>query len=242
LPRRSGSIAERDSARLPPAPRRFGKERGWNNGGESGVLSAAEGIEAEPRLQLKPPRFTRGTAKFAFRERIPTMRSLSFCLSRITIALTAVFLTGLAQAATPATIAAPADAQVVETLAATGVQVYSCEYDDAHHLAWVFRSPLATLYDANGQAAVHHAAGPSWQADDGSRITGHVLAQSPSQTADSIPQLLLETKNAGGAGVLAQVRYVQRIDTAGGTAPTQPCTSEHQRGESPYFAHYVFLK
>ncbi|WP_118182429.1 DUF3455 domain-containing protein [Paraburkholderia phosphatilytica] len=170
------------------------------------------------------------------------MRSLSTCLSRSAVALTGIFIAGLARAAAPASIATPSDAQVVATMAATGVQVYSCEYDDAHQLTWVFKSPLATLYDTNGQAAIHHAAGPSWQADDGSKITGHVLAQSPSQTADSIPQLLLETKSAGSAGVLAQVRFVQRVDTAGGTAPTQPCTTEHQRGESPYFAHYVFLK
>ena len=147
------------------------------------------------------------------------MRSLSTCLSRSAVALTGIFIAGLARAAAPASIATPSDAQVVATMAATGVQVYSCEYDDAHQLTWVFKSPLATLYDTNGQAAIHHAAGPSWQADDGSKITGHVLAQSPSQTADSIPQLLLETKSAGSAGVLAQVRFVQRVDTAAARRP-----------------------
>ena len=125
---------------------------------------------------------------------------------------------------------------------ASGVQTYSCEYDAKHHLAWVFKSPLATLYDTNGQAVIKHTAGPSWQADDGSRIVGHVLAETPSDTARSIPQLLLETHGTGASGTLSSIRYVQRINTVGGLMPAGACTSEHQTGSSPYIASYVFYK
>jgi hypothetical protein len=145
-------------------------------------------------------------------------------------------------AATPAQVAAPAGAQVVASMIATGVQIYTCELDTSHQLHWVFKSPLATLFDANGQESVHHSAGPKWQAQDGSMIIGHMHAQTPSDTPNSIPQLLLDTKSTAGSGILSSVRYVQRLETAGGTAPTAPCTSEHEIGKSPYFARYVFLK
>ncbi|RDK00818.1 DUF3455 domain-containing protein [Paraburkholderia lacunae] len=145
-------------------------------------------------------------------------------------------------AAPLASVAAPPDTQVVASLIASGVQVYSCEFDASHQLGWVFKSPLATLYDARGQEAVHHSAGPQWQALDGSTIVGHVLAQAPSQTAGSIPQLLLETRSTAGSGELSVVRYVQRLDTEGGAAPAASCTTEHELGRSPYVARYVFLK
>jgi hypothetical protein len=145
-------------------------------------------------------------------------------------------------AATPASVAAPPDTQVVASLTASGVQVYACEFDASHRLGWVFKSPLATLYDARGQESVHHSAGPQWQAPDGSTIVGHVLSQAPSQTAGSIPQLLLETKSTAGSGALSAVRYVQRLDTMGGVAPTEDCATEHELGRSPYVARYVFLK
>jgi hypothetical protein len=128
------------------------------------------------------------------------------------------------------------------TLAATGVQVYSCEFDASHRLAWTFKHPDATLYDASGRPLVHHDAGPSWEAGDHSRIVGRAVAQAASQTPGSIPQLLLEAKSTGPDGMLSGVRYVQRLDTVGGAAPAGDCQAEHQMGESPYFAHYTFLK
>lgn len=128
------------------------------------------------------------------------------------------------------------------TLAASGVQNYSCEFDAQHRLGWVFKSPQAMLFDTSGHAAVRHGAGPSWEAEDGSKILGHVLAQQPSETPASIPQLLLETHATGASGALADVRYVQRLHTVGGLAPQAPCSTEHQIGSSPYLADYVFYR
>jgi hypothetical protein len=136
----------------------------------------------------------------------------------------------------------PPQAERVMTLVASGVQTYSCEFDAQHHLGWVFRSPHATLFDARGHAAVWHVAGPSWGAEDGSRIVGRVLAQRPSETLASIPQLLLETHSTAGIGTLSVVRYVQRVHTVGGLMPTAPCLTEHEIGSSPYFADYVFYR
>jgi hypothetical protein len=164
----------------------------------------------------------------------------------------------------------PVNARPYTSTTATGVQIYMCEYDGSHHLTWLFRNPQATLYDSLGRAVIQHEAGPSWQAHDGSRIVGHPIAQMASASAGSIPQLLLETtsddkgsdkgensgENSGGnsgensgensaansAGELSGVRYVQRLNTVGGGAPAQMCTTEHQIAYSPYFANYVFWK
>jgi hypothetical protein len=136
----------------------------------------------------------------------------------------------------------PPQAEQVMSTTASGVQNYSCEYDAQHHLGWVFTSPQATLYDAGGHAIIHHAAGPSWEAEDGSRIVGHVVAQTPSDTAASIPQLLLETRSTAASGELSGIRYVQRVKTVGGMMPVAPCSAEHEIGSSPYLANYVFYK
>ncbi|KAB2683641.1 DUF3455 domain-containing protein [Ochrobactrum intermedium] len=54
-------------------------------------------------------------------------------------------------------------------------------------------------------------------------IIGAVRAKAPSDTPNSIPQLLLEVKSKAGNGFLSSVRYIQRVETAGGAAPTAPC-------------------
>lgn len=136
----------------------------------------------------------------------------------------------------------PPQAERVLATTASGVQVYSCEYDAQHHLGWVFKNPQATLYDTSGQPLIRHAAGPSWEADDGSRIVGHVIAQTPSETAASVPQLLLETRSTAASGMLSAIRYVQRVNTVGGVMPASPCSTEHEIGNSPYIANYIFYK
>ncbi|MGF6595960.1 hypothetical protein P3T23_000667 [Paraburkholderia sp. GAS448] len=138
----------------------------------------------------------------------------------------------------------PADAQrTVASLTASGVQIYVCKRDQNNQLAWAFKSPQADLYDGSGKLVVKHYAGPSWEAPDGSKITGKVLQQAPNTgEPGSIPLLLLQATNAGGPGLLGSVRYVQRLNTRGGIAPPQPCTQEGQEGRSPYLADYVFLE
>nr|WP_232515149.1 DUF3455 domain-containing protein [Burkholderia ambifaria] len=38
------------------------------------------------------------------------------------------------------------------------------------------------------------------------------------------------------------MRFLQRLDTAGGTPPEPACSTEHALGRFPYFARYVLLK
>jgi hypothetical protein len=173
-------------------------------------------------------------------------RSMRFAIAgALSAVLAAMLAEPSAHAQTPAPAALqPADAtRVVASLAASGVQIYVCKRDAANQLAWTFKAPQAELYDAAGKLVVKHGAGPSWEAADGSRITGKVLqhAANPAD-ADAIPMLLLQATNAGGPGRLAAVRYVQRLNTHGGAAPAEPCTHEGDEGRSPYLAQYVFLE
>ncbi len=182
---------------------------------------------------------------------------IRFCINKLTVfvcdrntpKVTAAGLAGLivlpissAFADVPPSIAAPSDAQVIASMAAAGVQIYTCKADASDHLEWVFKEPSATLYDDTGQEAVHHSAGPQWRALDGSTIIGTVRAKAPSEEQNSVPQLLLDAKSTAGPGILSSVRYIQRVETKGGEAPAVPCKRANEIGRSPYFARYLFLK
>lgn len=154
----------------------------------------------------------------------------------------------LAACASPK-ISAPPDLQpsdgrgTIATLHATGVQIYQCKRAPDGRLSWSFVAPQATLSDTTGQLVVKHYAGPTWEAPDGSKVTGKVLRQMPNtQQPDSIPLLLLQATSTGGAGLLSKTRYVQRLNTQGGQAPAQACTQEGQETRTPYRADYVFLE
>lgn len=169
--------------------------------------------------------------------------STPFLLSTVLAAGSGIVLSGcIAPVAADTHSIDPPGATLVMSTTASGVQIYSCELDTHGHLGWVFRNPQATLYDANGAATIEHRAGPSWEAADGSRIVGHAIAQKPSETPGSVPQLLLATHSTGSDGLLSAITYVQRVDTAGGAMPARPCSAEHQTGRSAYFARYVFYR
>src|ERR687883_164325 len=53
-----------------------------------------------------------------------------------------------------------------------GVQIYACKGS-----AWTLVAPRATLYGPNGRRIGTHFAGPTWQAKDGSRVVGRVVAR-----------------------------------------------------------------
>ena len=129
-------------------------------------------------------------------------------------------------------------------LAAKGVQIYECRRVDGTQAAWLFIAPEAKLFDERGQLAGRHGAGPSWQAEDGSRIVGTVVAKIVPQDDDAVPWLLLHTRTTGGGGRFAGVTSVQRIHTAGGTTPARRC-DEKSLGRVervPYTADYVFFE
>lgn len=135
---------------------------------------------------------------------------------------------------------------VLQTLSATGVQIYECQTvkDRPAESEWFFTGPEAQLRDAQGRKVGTHFAGPHWQSNDGSRIVGAVTARAEAPRAGAIPWLLLKTRSAGPAGAFARVTSIQRVDTMGGLAPPAgDCTSARsgERRRVDYTADYVLF-
>ena len=160
------------------------------------------------------------------------------------IALTAFFLSGslisaTAQTSLPAAIAAPGETALL-TLHAEGAQVYECKTGPDGTLAWVFREPIATLFQ-DGKTVGRHYAGPSWEYSDGSAVVGQVAGTAPGQVAMDIPWLKLTVTSRRGNGVLSPVTTVQRINTVGGRL-NSACYKAGTYESVPYSADYVFLR
>jgi Protein of unknown function (DUF3455) len=69
-------------------------------------------------------------------------------------------------------------------------------------------------------------------------VKGKVIANRPASDGSSVPSLLLQAVPASGTGKLANVTYIGRTDTHGGSAPATACTGGEER--VPYKANYSF--
>ena len=135
---------------------------------------------------------------------------------------------------------AAAGETVVATFHAEGAQIYDCKADASGKLAWQFREPIATLL-REGATVGRHYAGPSWEASDGSAVTGKAVANVPGATPNDIPWLKLDVVARRGNGVLSGVTTVQRTNTHGG-AVGGTCDKAGSFYSAPYSADYVFLR
>jgi len=150
-----------------------------------------------------------------------------------------VMLLTAAAAQMPDAIAASGEG-VVATLHAEGAQVYDCKADANGKLAWQFREPIATLL-RDGTTAGRHYAGPTWEASDGSAVTGKAVANVPGTTPADIPWLKLDVIGHRGSGTLSSVTTVQRTNTHGGVV-NGLCDKAGTYFSAPYSADYVFLR
>jgi uncharacterized protein DUF3455 len=141
----------------------------------------------------------------------------------------------------PQQLQAPANEQLLLQVHAKGDQVYTCKNEPAQYI-WTLKAPDAQLFDKDGKPFGKHFAGPSWEASDGSRVTGKAVANAPSPDADSIPWLLVNIVSHDGSGVLSRATTIQRINTKGGKAPAAGCDASHagQEVRVPYSADYLF--
>ena len=144
----------------------------------------------------------------------------------------------------PTILAPPASSVLLFDLGARGDQIYACEADpdDATAFVWTFKAPEAELLNGRGEVVGTHFAGPTWQGQDGSAVVGAVLERADAPEAGAIPWLLLEAKEHAGSGAFSTITHVQRLDTAGGVAPTEGCDADHAGAEvrAPYTATYAF--
>ncbi len=143
-------------------------------------------------------------------------------------------------------VRAPADQALVFELAASGVQIYDCRVskDDSKKFEWVFRAPEAELFDSNGKKVGKHYGGPTWEASDGSKVVGEVVAKNDAPDANAIPWLLLNAKANAGNGRFTRISSIQRVATVGGKAPVKGCSDFQLGAEArvPYKATYNFYK
>ena len=89
---------------------------------------------------------------------------------------------------------------------------------------------------------MHHYKGPTWEATDGSKVLGTVVAQDAAPDPQAIAWLLLRATSNSGTGMFANVTSIQRIHTKGGKPPTQACGAAqlNQQIGTAYTAEYVF--
>jgi Protein of unknown function (DUF3455) len=121
-------------------------------------------------------------------------------------------------------IAAPTGSKFAMKLPAVGVQIYKCAQADGK-FNWAFVAPEADLFNEGGKLIGKHGAGPFWELFDGSKVNGSVAQREDSPRPGAIVHLLLTTKSTGGAGAVANVKHLQRVNTLGGVAPSAGCAA-----------------
>jgi hypothetical protein len=141
----------------------------------------------------------------------------------------------------PPALQPPVDERLILQLHGNGDQIYSCK-SESGQFYWTLKAPEAQLSDIKGQPFGKHFAGPTWQSNDGSRVTGKLLVSVDSPDAESIPWLLLKVASHSGSGILSRATTIQRLNTKGGKSPASGCDSDHvnQEVRVAYSADYLF--
>ncbi len=148
------------------------------------------------------------------------------------------------QADLPAAVQVPAGHKVVMETVGMGDITYECR-DKANApgmTEWVFVGPKAVLNDRSGkQVGTYYGPPATWEANDGSKVTGKQLAVAPAG-AGNLPLQLVQANPAMGAGAMTGVSYIQRVALKGGVAPATTCTtaSKGAREIVKYQADYIF--
>src|SRR4051794_7233127 len=132
----------------------------------------------------------------------------------------------------------PAGNRVSAHVYALGVQIYRW-----NGTSWVFVAPDATLYADpcfNGEVGTHYA-GPTWEADDGSKVVATRFADcTPNRGA--IPWLRLDAVSSSPQGRFGLVTHVLRVNTIGGTVPATAGAFVGDEARVPYTAEYYFYR
>ena len=137
----------------------------------------------------------------------------------------------------PPALKVPANERLSLEAYADGVQIYGCGAGGQ----WVFKAPEAQLADRDGRKIGRHYAGPTWEANDGSKVMGEVRARENPRGAGDIPWLLLAATSASRYGTLGRTLSIQRMDTVGGMPPSGSCAPGTE-ARVPYKATYYFYR
>lgn len=164
-------------------------------------------------------------------------------LTRATLAATLIAsFSHAALAETPADVQVPDGHKVALETVGVGAITYMCEMNDEDTMAWVFKGPHAALNDSDDtQVGSYYGPPATWEALDGSKITGTQLATAANGDGN-IPLQLVEANPAEGEGAMSGVSYIQRLNTEGGVAPNATCDADHDGATAvvTYQADYIF--
>jgi hypothetical protein len=150
------------------------------------------------------------------------------------------------QASLPDAVKVPAGHKVALETVGVGEITYECrdKKDAAGQTEWVFVGPDAKLLDRNGkQVGKYYGPPATWESADGSKVTGAQVAIAPAG-AGNIPLQLVKANPATGNGAMTGVTFIQRVATAGGVAPSAPCTpaTKGQKQIVQYKSDYILYK
>ena len=150
------------------------------------------------------------------------------------------------QAGLPGAVQVPAGHVVALETVGRGEVTYECRApaSAAGPAAWVFAGPKATLTDRQGRTVGRYFGPPAtWEASDGSAITGNQLAVAPA-AAGNLPLQLVAANPASRAGAMRGISHIQRVATQGGVAPASGCAADTlgKRQVVTYQADYIFWK
>jgi hypothetical protein len=153
---------------------------------------------------------------------------------------------GYTQDGLPDTVKVPAGHKVVLETVGVGEITYECK-DKANTVGvteWTFIGPKAVLNDRSGrQVGMYYGPPATWEAKDGSKLTGTQQAVAPAGNGN-LPYQLVKANPATGQGAMTGISYIQRVALKGGVAPQTPCVADMrgQRQTVAYQADYIFWK
>ena len=168
-------------------------------------------------------------------------------------ALTAAVLLGLAAfpaaavtapGGLPARLQAAPGEEAAFMLSAEGVHVFECKPGgDATGFSWAFVAPDATLFDG-GRTAATQTRPDLWESSsDRSSVTAVPRTTAVASEAD-LPWALFAAQPLADTGLFAGVTSIQRVNTAGGVAPSAACDPDDAGRELrvPFTADYYFYR
>ncbi|CAN5501588.1 DUF3455 domain-containing protein [soil metagenome] len=145
----------------------------------------------------------------------------------------------------PAAVTVPAGNKMVMSALGVGDLTYECraKANAADGFEWAFVGPVAVLCDGQKAAVGKYYSGPTWESNDGSKVTGKQIAVAPNKPG-SIPLQLVQANPATGNGAMTGITYIQRLNTEGGVAPAEVCAAGNAGTKQTvkYQADYVFYK
>ena len=170
------------------------------------------------------------------------IKPISFALL---LATTGAAFAAVDNATLPEPVRVPAGNSIKLETVGTGEITYECreKKDMAGAFEWAFVAPVATLWDMQQKSIGKYYGGPTWEAMDGSKVTGKQVAIAPA-AAGNIPLQLVKADPAMGNGAMTGVTYIQRLETKGGVAPSAACNAAAMgtKQQVGYQAKYVFYK